>query len=122
MSGTNYLRYDKNKVTLSLEVLLFREREWIIAYCPALDLSAYGRDADHARRDFEEVLKMTLDYMIKKRTLAADLRAHGWKVRKNRAVMPPTDDEMRESEQVKEILSGREYQSYRKEVNIPVMA
>jgi hypothetical protein len=122
MNSTNYIHHDKDGVNLSLEVLLFREREYIIAYCPALDLAGYGRDADHARRDFEEVLEMTLDYMIKKRTLAADLRAHGWKVRKNRAVMPLTDDEMRESDLVKEILGGKEYQSYRKELNIPAMA
>lgn len=114
--------YKGNHVTYRLGVYLFVEGPAWIAYCPELDLSACGTDRDDAKKSFEQSLDMTLKYMINKKTLVVDLEAHGWKVKRGKKMNAPTFEDMLGNDVFRDILSNKEYQTYRHEINIPCMA
>ncbi len=54
---------------LRLQVLLIKEGEYFVAYCPALELSAYDTTPDGARKAFEQNLKIFFEETRRKGTL-----------------------------------------------------
>ncbi|MDR1742372.1 MAG: hypothetical protein LBR48_00950 [Dysgonamonadaceae bacterium] len=52
-----------------------------IVYCPALDMSACGETEAEAKSSFTETLRMSLAYMLDKKTLKKDLNDHGWEIK-----------------------------------------
>ncbi|MFH1319950.1 MAG: hypothetical protein ABII90_04765 [Bacteroidota bacterium] len=65
---------------VNLEVVFFKEGKYIIAYSPALDLSAYGDDIKDAKKEFEYALNSFLDYTTSHGTLYKELVKLGWQV------------------------------------------
>ncbi len=63
---------------LELEVALEWDGNYCVAYCPALELSAYAKNEKSVKRAFDEVLKIFLDDTTNKGTLEKVLLGLGW--------------------------------------------
>ncbi len=97
----NRIRRDKDSITVEVAVALWTEGESHIAYCPALEISAYGDNPDEAIYSLKVNLKIFFDYQLKRGTLEATLLDLGWKLQKKPKVefQPPkiSNAELRES-------------------------
>lgn len=71
-----------------LDFLVFRDGGNYIAYCPSLDLSAYGSTRREAVADFREVFSLYFECCMEHGTLHDDLVAHGWKLGDGRMEPP----------------------------------
>ena len=82
---------DKPKVPkFKVTVSFFREAKQFIAYCPSLDLSAYGDTFQEAQKAFEETFDIFFEELNRKGTLEDVLTECGWvKVKKPRAAWVP---------------------------------
>lgn len=78
-------------VKLNVPLIIFREGSTVIAFCPVLDLSGYGKTEREAKESFEIVVSEFLDYTTKKRTLDKELKKLGWSVSKNAKKASPPD-------------------------------
>jgi len=119
------LDYKDKSVNVSLGMYLFKEEESYIVYCPALDLSAYGNSEEHAKKSFEDVLSITIEYMLNKNTMKNDLINHGWQIKslKQRKIKAPSFDTMiKTNGSFREILETKEYTTYKQHVDIPEFA
>lgn len=72
------------RITVKVGVYLFKEDDTFIAYCPALDMSGYGVSEKEAKESFERSMCMYVEYCVRKNTLVADLRKHGWDIKSKR--------------------------------------
>ena len=116
------MEHENKVISLQLSVYHFKEEESYIAYCPALDLSSYGATENHAKKSFEEILEITLKYMISKNTLIEDFRKHGWVIKsiKQKKIKSPSVEQMIHKNKVlRDILDNKEYRKYNKQVEIP---
>ncbi len=68
-------------LTLKLELEVFKQGDFYIAYSRPLDLSAYGKSEQDAIADFKETLDLFFEEIIKKGTLGEVLKNLGWKKR-----------------------------------------
>ena len=66
------------KCNFNLGVYIFKEGDVYISYCPALDISGYGKDEEEANNSFGEVMRQHVMYCVENGTLAEDLHNHGW--------------------------------------------
>ncbi len=76
------IKAKKHKVVnAEVTVMLYQQGDYIMAYCPALDLSSYAKTESEAVASFEEALGIFLDYCRENDTLEQNLVACGWKLR-----------------------------------------
>ena len=74
--------YGNNKaVVADVTVMLYQQGDYIMAYCPALDLSSYAATEEEAIKSFKEALDIFLEYTCEEGTLEQNLVACGWKLR-----------------------------------------
>ncbi len=88
----NYLKADGNRtVSISIDVDVFKEGDYIVAYCGALEVSSFGKDEVEARKNFEEALNIFVEETHKRGTLEKVLLDLGWSLRKKPTVLytPP---------------------------------
>jgi len=107
----NNITINKDKITLSVSVFLFRENSAYIAYCPSLDLSGYDTTEQAAQANLKHVLNEWLNEQVESGTLVKDLQQHGWQVKKRTAAEPAMLDILRHrsASVLKNILNMREY-------------
>ncbi len=74
----NIITKNKDKVNIEILVLLFKEGKYIVAYCPALELSSYGKTEKEALEYFSDALDIFINDTIKKGTLEKCLLKFGW--------------------------------------------
>lgn len=67
------------KLGVKLTVNFFRERNKFIAYSPALDISTCGDSFEEAKKNFEELVEIFIDDLIKMKTLNSVLTECGWR-------------------------------------------
>ena len=77
-------------VALSLPVLFLKEKRSVIAYTPALDLSASGSTAEKAKKNFEMTLQLFLEELTEAGTTEQVLRDLGWS-KHERTWQPPVE-------------------------------
>ena len=105
---------ERNFVQVQLGVLIFQEENSFIAYCPALQMSAYGESVSDAKEAFEDLIKSYIEDTEKMGTLEEDLKKHGWQ--KNtikRIVEPPEEFDLN-------IPAGMLRKQFNKHINVPV--
>ncbi len=66
---------------ISVPVVILKEGDYMVAYCPALELSAYGRTEDAAKKAFEQIVHIFLEETERKGTLEKVLLSLGWSLR-----------------------------------------
>ena len=79
----NYIKTTtNNKVEVNVEVALIKEGDYIVAYCPALELSSFGINEQDAQEAFEEALEIFFEETNQLGTLENILLDLGWGLRK----------------------------------------
>jgi len=78
-------------IELKVEVLFIKEGEYIIAYCPALELSASGKTEKKAEKAFEELVEIFIEETHQRGTLEKVLLNLGWNLERVPKIMyrPP---------------------------------
>lgn len=117
------ISHKNTNIIVNLQMYIFKEDESFIVYCPALDLSAYGDTEDNAKKAFEEILGINIEYMMNKDTFFDDLKNHGWKIKgkKQRKIKSPTFDEMlKRNDALRDITHNKDYTKYTQGVSLPV--
>jgi predicted RNase H-like HicB family nuclease len=109
--------------SFNLSMYIFKEEGSFIIYCPAFDLSAYGDTEEQAKKSFQEIFAITIKYEIENNTLIEDLKRHGWKIKRKPEVeiKSPSLDSLLRNYTFRDILSNKEYTSYRQEFGIPIL-
>jgi len=120
------IRYAKDEqVKVQLSVYLFEEDEYTIAYCPALDLSGYGRSEVEAHNDLEAVLTEYFIYTAHKKTIRQDLQSLGWSLKKSahKKMIPPSDEQiMKTNENFNHIINTFPVRKVNTPIQIPAFA
>ncbi|HYV91534.1 MAG TPA: hypothetical protein VE978_07120 [Chitinophagales bacterium] len=84
----NFLRIQDGVISAGLDVIFSQDGEYVVCYCPALDLSSYGKNHDDAHHAFEEVLSIFLEDTLHKGTLERILLDLGWFLSKQEYIPP----------------------------------
>ena len=116
---------DRSKVKCKLPVIIFKEDNSHILYCPALDLSGYGETESDASDSFNVVLSEYFRYTTNKGTLAADLLKLGWTIRKSlkKKATPPSLGRLLEmNEDFSRIFNKHDFKKTEREVSLPAIA
>jgi len=77
----NILTKNPECITVNVEVILFKEDDFWMSYCPALDISSYGKTQSGAKKWFGEVLEIFLEESTKNGTLEKHLLKQGWRLK-----------------------------------------
>lgn len=122
MDPINEIRNSNNRMSVKLDVYIFSEDNTVIAYSPALDLCGYGYSDREAMDSFHIALSEYLDFALAHKTLVADLRAHGWKVRslKQRKMTSPSFETLlRSNDTFRDILENKDYRKQSQTLPLP---
>ncbi len=109
-------------ITMELPFFSFIDNGFFVLYCPALDLSGYGKTPEAAENSFTTVMNEYFEYTTTNNTLIADLQRLGWKIGedKNDPVTPPLiSDLISTNENFTEILNNYPFTKYDRLVAIP---
>jgi hypothetical protein len=90
-----------------------------------LDLSAFGDTYEDAKKSFEEIFTMHIEYCIKKNTLVKDLQNHGWVIRsknQRRIKAPTTEMLLDRNDTLKDIIYNKNYEKISELVEISEFA
>lgn len=89
----------REKLNIHIPIVLFEEDGTQIAYCPALDVSGYGKSEREAVESFKTVLGEFLLYTVRKNTLHKVLQGLGWIIKKSKskAMVPPSIEKLSET-------------------------
>ncbi len=80
---TNLIRTDGNRVVhVMLEVDLYKQGDYIVSYCPSLELSSFGITEAEAKEGFEGALHTFIEDTHYKGTLERVLLDLGWSLTK----------------------------------------
>ncbi|HOZ15949.1 MAG TPA: hypothetical protein PLH91_03655 [Tenuifilaceae bacterium] len=77
----NRIQHSKSTTTISVEVVIFKEDDNYVAFCPALNLSAYDSTIQGAKDAFEINMKIFMDETRRKGTFERYLLKLGWTLR-----------------------------------------
>lgn len=69
----------KIELAAKLPVIFFEERDKIVAYSPALNLSTFGKTEDQARKRFVEAAVIFLEELARMGTIDEVLEESGWR-------------------------------------------
>lgn len=121
---TGNLSTGNSNITMKLPVMIFEEDGIQIAYVPILDISGYGNTEGEARESLTTALENYFCYTTNKKTLAEDLKKHGWIVKKKKDFIAPPDitDILQKNEYLHNIVNNKPYSMQRIDVNIPQLA
>jgi predicted RNase H-like HicB family nuclease len=65
---------------VDIEILFIKEGDMIVAYCPALEVSSYGKDIKEAKAAFNEALEIFIEETEEKGSFERLLLRKGWKL------------------------------------------
>ncbi len=110
-------------INVRLSVVLFKENNIHIAYCPAVDVYGYGENDSEARKSFEVSLAEFFRYGMEKNTLNSELAALGWTIKNGSAVSPPDITTLlSNNNDFKTIFNTKPFRKIDKGVAIPLFA
>lgn len=112
----------KKMIDVNLQIIIFTEDDTQIIFCPALNLTGYGKTETEAMASFRTVLNEYFTYTNNKNTLAEDLRMMGWDIRKNlkKPATPPAMSELlNTNDDFKNIFDNYDYKKLNTSVSMP---
>jgi predicted RNase H-like HicB family nuclease len=68
----------KKIIRVKVPVMMFKEGDYFVAYCPALELSSYDKTAEEAKKAFEQALEIFIEETERRGTLERVLLSLGW--------------------------------------------
>lgn len=83
-------------INMKIPIIIFEEDGSQIVYCPALDVSGYGKTEEEAKESFKVCLGEFFNYTHNKKTFYAELLRMGWSLRKSKykPMHPPSFSEL----------------------------
>ena len=105
---------NKKIIVAEVTVMLYQQGDYIVAYCPALDLSSYAKTEPEAKTSFNEALDIFLEYCDENGTLEQNLLACGWNLRNG----------YKQPDEVSvplELLKANQLHSFDQKINIPLI-
>jgi hypothetical protein len=86
----------KGTISASVMVFVYKEEDIFVSYCPALELSSYGKSIKAAKTAFNEAMDIFLSETTRKGTLEKLLLDYGWQLRKKPvpSYTPPSLDKI----------------------------
>lgn len=88
---TNKIVKKNKQIDLTIDVIISQEDNYYVAYCPALELSAYADTIENAKKSFEEEVNIFIEETNKKGTLERYLLKNGWCLQSNHYAPPVPD-------------------------------
>ena len=116
---------ERGDVNVNVAVLSFVEDKAHIVYCPALDLSGYGKTETEANKSFGLAVGEYFNYTTHKGSLWTDLKNLGWTIKKNRKkpATPPSMSKLLESnKEFSRIFNNYPYKKFDTGVSLPAYA
>ncbi len=109
----NRIEQTSNKLNIGLHVEIIEEEGYFVAYCPALELSSYGKEEQKAKERFINEVTIFFIEAEKKGTLEKYLLKMGWTLRKKPVpqYIPPEPNSN---------MQPKSYSSFTENVAIPV--
>lgn len=94
-------------IVAELEVVIMKDHDYLVAYCPSLELSGYGKTEADALSSFEVELKIFLEETGKKMTLEKELLRLGWTLSRAKFSPPKSPRKNIEPKRIERILKER---------------
>ncbi len=110
-------------IIVSLDIISYIEDGCRIIYCPALELSGYGKTKAAAEESFMITLHEFLDFTLEHGTLTKAMEELGWKLEAGGAVVPPSMKEMYSSRaELQDLISERSFTKRRSNISLPAFS
>lgn len=111
-----------DKITVNLPMIEFEEDGCKIIYCPALDVSGYGKTEKEANESFLITIGEFFLYCLHKKTLFEELKSMGWVIKQKQKKLqaPDMTKLLKQNENFRRIFDNFDYQKFNKQVEIPV--
>jgi hypothetical protein len=112
------------EIIVNLAMIQFVEDGTQIVYCPALDITGYGKTEHEAKESFEVSLSEFFVYTLHKGTLFADMERLGWKIKKKGKPMDPPSMQqlLQNNDNFSRIFNNYPFHKFDKPVTIPAVA
>jgi hypothetical protein len=112
---------DHQEIEISVPMILFEEDNCQILYCPALDISGYGKNEDEAYESFKISLGEFFKYTTNKGTFNSELLRMGWELKKKgKPMIPPTMQQLlEENENFSRIFNNFSFKKFDQPVAFP---
>lgn len=78
--GKQIIHEDRNYTKAIVDVIIGKQGDYYVAYCPALELSSYGSTEAKAKRNFEVDLEIFFEETVRRGSLKEILFQLGWKL------------------------------------------
>lgn len=106
----------KNILNARVTILVFNDNSGdecgTLAYCPELNLLAYGKDSQGSIEELECIMEDHFDYVVENGTMCSDLLYYGWIV-ENGMYTPPSSEYMMENDEIyREIITSKKYETF----------
>ncbi len=114
----------KKNIDVKLTIILFKEDETHLVFCPALNLTGYGATEAEAMQSFDVMINEYFHYTTNKNTLSKDLKNLGWKILKNLrkpATPPDMSYLLSTNEDFKRIFDNYDYRKASTNISIPAL-
>ena len=115
----------KDFINMKLAVIMFEEDGSQIMYCPALDISGYGKNAKDAHQSFEISLSEFFQYTLNKNTFKEVLSGMGWTVKKSKhkPMYPPDMSELlQKNDNFNRIFNNYDFKKMTQNISLPAYA
>jgi hypothetical protein len=122
---TGNWNHQNKKVDVNLPMIIFEEDGCQVMYCPALDISGYGKTEQEAFSSFEVCISEFFLYTLNKGTFYEELGRMGWNIKKNKnkAITPPTLQHLLESnDNFSRIFNTHPFRKFDTNISLPAVA
>ena len=120
-----FISMDQNKIEGSLDIIIFKEDDTTIVYCPTLEVSGYGVDENEAHESFKISLAEFFRYCTNKNTLRTELKRLGWQMKRSKSkpmVPPPITELLSSNENLSRIYNNFDFRKTATNVSISAVA
>jgi hypothetical protein len=114
---------DKKLIKINLSLIEFEEDGSQIVYCPALDVSGYGKTEAEAMSSFSISLGEFFHYTTNKNTLASELKLMGWVIKKSKSkpmTPPPMSHLLESNDNFNRIFNSHSFRKFDKAFDLPL--
>lgn len=106
MNNRNYIKVSKGIVDAKLDVFIYENDGFKIAYAPALDLMGYGKTVEDAKASFEVVVEDFFEAAFQHGTFEKYLEVRGWKKEARKVeFLSPVNWNIQENKQLQNIFA-----------------
>jgi predicted RNase H-like HicB family nuclease len=82
MKSNNHIVENRRGFSVSVDVNYFKEGNFVVSSCPALNISSFGKNNKEAKEMFKEALAAFMNDIIDRGKLEVALLELGWQLRK----------------------------------------